>query len=434
MYSYKRIIVYIFLIFFIIGCTEIRQPKHSNLIKHTYKYKTFAHEDRYIMYALEYDRKGKREESRALYLKLFLETFKEEYLLEYSMVSFSIKKYDDIIREIPKNRKQIIKYENKISRVYILSLIQKKNYDEALSEINSLLKKYKSDLNYELLGNIYLHKKEYKKAKELYTKVYSNSLTPNSLINLVNIMYAYLDEKKEAINYLESHIKVYGCKDLVCTKLLSFYQEQKNIDGVISVLKKMYYMSLENNHTFSFDKIYKLLMYYLEKQDIKEAIKFLVESNADDDKLFSLYRNDNQKNKALTLVNKLYSKKGNIDYLAQIAMLEFEIAKDKRKVVKSVIKKFEDVLSVLDNHVYQNYLGYILIDLDIDVKKGLEYVNKALEKAPSNLAYIDSLAWGQYKLKECDKAQENMQKVVDSAGLNDKEIKIHWNKIKECHK
>lgn len=434
MSSYKRIIVYIFLIFFIIGCSELRQPVQSNLINHNYKYKSYADENRYIMYALEYDKKGQREESRELYLKLFLETLKEEYIFEYSKASFSIKKYDDIINIVENNKKGIIKYEDKILRVYILAIMQKKNYDKALIEINSLLKKYKSDLNYELLGNIYLNKKEYNKAKELYERIYSNSLTSSSLINLVNIMFVYLDEKKEAINYLESHIKLYGCKSLICSKLLSFYQEEKNIDGVISVLKKMYYISLEDNHTFSFDKIYKLLMYYLEKKDIKEAIIFLEESKADDDKLFSLYRNDNQKNKALVLISKLYSTKGNIDYLAQIAMLEFEIAKDKRKVVKSVIKKFEDVLSVLDNHVYQNYLGYILIDLDIDVKKGLEYVTKALEKAPSNLAYIDSLAWGQYKLKDCKKALFNIKRVVDSAGLNDKDIQIHWKKIKECSK
>ncbi len=57
-------------------------------------------------------------------------------------------------------------------------------------------------------------------------------------MNLTNIMYVYLDEKKEAINLLEAYTKVNDCNNLVCSKLLSFYQEEKNIDGVISVLKK----------------------------------------------------------------------------------------------------------------------------------------------------------------------------------------------------
>lgn len=138
--------------------------------------------------------------------------------------------------------------------------------------------------------------------------------------------------------------------------------------------------------------------------------------------------------KAFALVKKLYDETGNLDYLAQIAMLEFEVAKDRKEVLPSVIKKFEDVLAVLDNHIYQNYLGYILIDFDIDVKKGLGLVKKALEKAPNNLAYIDSLAWAQYKLGDCKNAKINMKKVVDSTGLNDEEIRIHWEKIKECSK
>ena len=434
MSSYKSIILYIFLIFFIIGCTELRQPAQSKLINYNYKYKSFAQEDRYIMFALEYDRSGNKPEANKLYLKLYNETLKEEYLLEYGKTSYFLKQYDDIIFKVEENKKNISKEEDKILRIYILSLIQKKDYEKALIETNELLEKYKSDSIYELLGSIYVHKKEYLKAKELYNKVYSNSLSTNSLINLVNIMYVYLNEKEEAINYLESHIKLYGCTNLICSKLLSFYQEQKNIDGVISVLKKTYYSFKENRNDFTVDKIYKLLMYYLEKKDIKEAIAFLEESKESDDKLFTLYRNDAQYEKALALANKLYKSTSNIDYLAQIAMLEFETAKDKKKVLDDVIKKFEEVVTVLDNHVYQNYLGYILIDFDIDIKRGLEYVNKALEKAPNNLAYIDSLAWGQYKLKDCENAYLNMKKVVDSAGLKDKEIKIHWNKIKECSK
>lgn len=68
----------------------------------------------------------------------------------------------------------------------------------------------------------------------------------------------------------------------------------------------------------------------------------------------------------------------------------------------------------------------------MDINKGIEYVKKALNKAPNNVAYIDSLAWGLYKKKQCKEAYINMKKVVDAIGLEEEEIKIHWNKIKEC--
>ncbi len=431
MSSYKRALVLLPIIFIFFGCV----PQTSNLIKYDYKYKAYENENELILHALEYMKQGNRQKASMLFLNLFNKTLNDEYLFEYSRLAFSIKNYQDIITIVEANKEHIKKNEDKVSKIYILSLMQTKQVDKAKVVLNDLLKRYDTDSNKELLANIYLLKKDYEKAKDVFEEVYESTLTSNTLLNLVDVMYTYLNEKEDAINYLESHLKVYGCDNLVCSKLLGFYQEQKDINGVISVLKRTYISFKEDDkNKYTVDKVYKLLMYYLEKKDINEAIAFLEETKANDEKLLALYQNARMSNKAYELVQKLYKRTGNLDYLAQVAMLEFEVAKDREKVLKSVIKKFEDVLAVLDNHIYQNYLGYILIDYDIDVKKGLKLVEKALEKAPNNLAYIDSLAWGQYKLKDCKNAKINMQKVVDSAGLNDDEIRTHWEKIKECSK
>jgi len=429
--SYKRALVLLPIIFIFFGCV----PQTSNLVKYDYKYKAYENENELILHALEYMKQGNRQKASILFLNLFNKTLNDEYLFEYSRLAFSIKNYQDIITIVEANKEHIKKNEDKVSKIYILSLMQTKQVDKAKVVLDDLLKRYDTDSNKELLANIYLLKKDYEKAKDVFEEVYESTLTSNTLLNLVDVMYTYLNEKEDAINYLESHLKVYGCDNLVCSKLLGFYQEQKDINGVISVLKRTYISFKEDDkNKYTVDKVYKLLMYYLEKKDINEAIAFLEETKANDEKLLSLYQNARMSNKAYELVQKLYKRTGNLDYLAQVAMLEFEVAKDREKVLKSVIKKFEDVLAVLDNHIYQNYLGYILIDYDIDVKKGLKLVEKALEKAPNNLAYIDSLAWGQYKLKDCKNAKINMQKVVDSAGLNDDEIRTHWEKIKECSK
>ena len=110
------------------------------------------------------------------------------------------------------------------------------------------------------------------------------------------------------------------------------------------------------------------------------------------------------------------------------------MAEDKSKVLNDVIFKFDKVLLVTNNHIYENYLAYILIDFDVNVKKGIALVKKALKEEPNNLAYIDTLAWGEYKLKNCQEANKQMKRVVDEIGLNDEEIKLHWEKIKECKK
>ena len=110
------------------------------------------------------------------------------------------------------------------------------------------------------------------------------------------------------------------------------------------------------------------------------------------------------------------------------------MAEDKKLVLNDVIFKFEKVLQTTSNHIYENYLAYILIDFDVDVKKGLILVKKALVQEPNNIAYLDTLAWGEYKQKNCKEAFKQMKKVVDEVGLDDAEIKMHWHKIKECKK
>lgn len=391
-------------------------------------------EDLYIVFALEYEKGGNFEASRELYLKLYEETNKYEYFLKYLKTSLSLKKFSDINKYASKNLKENEKEYETVLRVYCISLLNKKELDKAFKIANILITKFDKAINYELMANAYFVKEDFVNAKKYYESAYSMNNNPSTLFNLVNVLYAYLNEKEEAIAYLETYVRLYGCNSIVCTKLLSIYQEQKNIDGSISILKRSYYEFKDNKQEINATKIYKILIAYLEKKDIKEAIKFLEENPRDSMRLITLYKKTNQYKKALVLVKEVYQESGNIDLLAQIAILEFESADNKKDVLKSVIKKFESVLIVLNNHVYQNYLAYILIDYDLDVKKGLALVKQALEQAPNNVAYLDSLAWGLYKSNKCEEAHEIMQKVVDEVGLSDNEIKIHWKKIKGCKK
>jgi tetratricopeptide (TPR) repeat protein len=166
--------------------------------------------------------------------------------------------------------------------------------------------------------------------------------------------------------------------------------------------------------------------------EANDIIIFLEGNNLEDDFLLELYKRTKQPEKAYNLLKKLYTNSSNPDYLAQQAIIEFELAEDKNSVLASVIEKFNISLKTSSNPIYQNYLAYLLIDYDIDIPKGLVLVKKALEQDPTNIAFIDTLAWGDYKSKNCKDAYKNMKLIVDEIGLNDEEIKIHWEKIKEC--
>lgn len=147
----------------------------------------------------------------------------------------------------------------------------------------------------------------------------------------------------------------------------------------------------------------------------------------------STVRITNQPQKAYTLLGDLYDSSKNLDYLAQQAIIQFEMAEDKTKVVNDVIAKLERV-SITNNPIFENYLAYIYIDYNINLKRGVFLVKKALEQDPKNIAFLDTLAWGEYKLKNCKEAFKQMKKVIDEVGLDDAEIKMHWHKIKECKK
>jgi len=426
MSRYKNYFLIFSLIFIFTGCAINNQPSADQ--------KLFEEEDELIVYALEFEQMKSYDDSVDIYMELFNKTNRYIYLTRALRLNLEQKKYDKVIELAQNNiNEDSHEYEN-IYRLYIDALRKSKKYELALKNAKELLSQSNNSRNYEIIGDINYLKKDYAQAVTYYESAYASDYKPRTLLNLVNILYVFLDEKEKALSYLETHIRLYGDALIVNYKLLSIYQEQKDINGIISILKRIYYKYKKDGNAVSMMKTNELLISYLEKKDIKQAIVFLEKENNDPEKLLSLYRQTNQIQKALDIIMSIYKKSGNIDLLAQVAVLEFENAPDKRKVMDSVIKKFEEVLTVLDNHIYQNYLGYILIDLEVDVKKGLKYVNMALKKAPNNIAYIDSLAWGQYKLKKCKKAYINMKKVVDAIGLDDEEIKLHWKKIKECHK
>jgi tetratricopeptide (TPR) repeat protein len=423
----RTIYLTLFLLFALVGCSQNSVP-----LAETKEKPKFDQEDEYILYAIEYTNQGQYDMSRDLYFQLFEKTKKYEYLLRSVRFSLEIKDFEFAKIHSQNNLNKEVKEYEELYRVYIVALINLHQYDDALKHSKILLQQFNNILNTELLGNVYYMRKDFYEAANYFESAYSVNGNPNTLLNLVNILYAFTNEKQKAISYLETHIRLKSCDIAVCAKLLSIYEEQQNIDGVISILKRMYSKFKEEQDLKSMLKVYTILIDYLEQKDINLAIKFLEENRIDDMKLVALYKRANRIEKALELVKNEYKINKNLDVLAQIAILEFEVAPNKTEVLPSVIQKFEDVLAVLDNHIYQNYLGYILIDYDIDVPKGLDLVRKALEKAPNNLAYMDSLAWGLYKQNSCQEALKYMEKIVNAIGLNDNEIKHHWEKIQEC--
>jgi hypothetical protein len=434
--SYKKSLVLCSLLLLLSGCsTNLLDNENKDISKTTFtkvKIKPYNLENQYIILALESENQKLYNDAISLYFKLFENTNNYEYLVKYLTLSTNVKDFASVKKYASKYVIENTKEEEIILRLYIYSLFKLNEKEEAIKNGEKLIANYKNEINYQLLGSIYLEDKEYLKAYELFELSYELTNSSNTLLTLTNIQFNNLLEKDKAIKKLENHIQMSGYDFNLSIQLLSFYEKENEKDKLIALLKNMYFYYKNSDNQFLLNKTKILFIKYVARDNINNAIVFLEENNEEDENLLNLYKITNQSQKADDLLGRLYKSTDNLDYLAQQAILKFEMTSDKESVLDDVISKFNKVLENGSNHIYENYLAYILIDYNIDIKRGLVLVKKALIVEPNNIAYIDTLAWGEYKLKNCKEAYIQMKRVVDEVGIDDEEIKLHWEQIKEC--
>lgn len=440
MSSYKNYLITSTLLFLFVGCSNIEPTTPSSItainnaefIKQDVKY--FNLENEYIMYALEYESQQKYQASREIYLKLFENTNNHEYLVNYLNLSFILKDYKNVKKYAASNIIENIKEEEMILKFYTLSLLKLNEKEKTIKNAKKLVEKFYHKSNHSLLASIYLDLKEYEASLEEFEKAYTIDKSTKTLQTITSIQYYYTNQKEKSKRIILDYIEKNSYPFDLSLQLLSFYEKDKEKDKITPLLETMYLEYKEKNKQPMLVKTQDLLIKYLVNEDKQQAIEFLEKNDIESTILLELYKNTNELNKANLLLDKLYKKTNNLEYLGQQAILEFEMAKNKQMVLPNVISKFDKVLQKISNPIYENYLAYILIDYDLDIKRGITLVKKALIIEPNNLAFIDTLAWGFYKNKDCKNAYIQMKKVVDGAGLDEKEIKLHWEKIKECTK
>ncbi len=387
-----------------------------------------------VILSLDLESQNKLNESRELLRLLFSQYEKYEYLKKILSLSIRIGDYDTILTLTAKYKHIFKEHEENLRRLEVMALIKSKQDKLALIFANELLEKYNNSINYETVATILYGQKRFEESLSYFESAYASNKKAQTLLNLANVLYAYLDQKKTAISYLETYIGLHGCDKIeVCDRLLLYYQYDKNIEGMLSVLKKIY--KKYQDHTDKkekLDKIAQLIVSILKLQDINKAIEFLELNNIENLDLLALYHQSKNYNKALNLTRKLLKLTNDNNYLAQLAILQYETAKKKDDILNTVIANFEIALKTVKNHQYYNFYGYILIDHNRDITKGIYWVKEALKKDPTNIAYRDSLAWGYYKNNNCKKAQEIMNILKDEVGLEDPEMKKHYDAIRRC--
>lgn len=419
----KTVALFIFLLFFG-GCLGL-SPKASQEVK-GYE-KTFEQEDQYILLALRAEQVQAYKQAAELFEVLYDRSQKKEYLYR-SLQNYLVAQENTHVLEKADTLLAAGLDDFQLARFKIVALIGLQNIEEAKNIALELVQRSQEEDDYILVSDIYVEQKKFSTAIKYLEGAYTKNYSEKVLDKMVIVLYMNLQRKKEAIAQLETHIHMHGCSELICNRLLSFYSNENNIEGLLSTYLRLY--ALEKKEEIA----KKIIQIYVYQKEYLELTHFLEESSVDDPLLLQAYTRFKNYAKASVLAKKLYDETSELSYLGQSAIFEYEGSKNKNdpKMLQSVVQKLKEVIAIDQSALSLNYLGYIMIDHEIDVKEGIGYIQKALELEPNSVYYLDSLAWGYYKLGKCDKAYRIIHKVTQMEGGDDPEVKLHYEKIKKC--
>ncbi len=417
-----KVIAILFVSLFFVACTTHPKPVAPDE-------KAFEAEDFYIMMALNAELSKHYNTAARVFDELYEKSSKKEYLYR-SLQNYLLAKENNKVVETVDSITEGSFSDPLLVRLKVIALMEMGRLDYAKKLSIALAKETQSADDYLLASDVYIKNQEFGVALKYLESAYMKEYNEKILDKMAIILYVNLHRKKDAVAYLETHTRVHGCSQLICKRLIGIYSNENNIEGLLSVYKRLYNLNKDK----AIAK--KIIRIYAYKRDYVKLIDFLEETHADDDVLLELYVTGKNYAKASILAQKLYDETGDIRYLGQSAIYEYEAHSKKmsKKVLTSVVDKLTKVARETEESLYLNYLGYILIDHDLDVKKGMYYIKKVLKSNPDSAFYLDSLAWGYYKLHQCIKAKKIMDKVVKMEGGDNAEVLLHVKKINECYK
>ncbi|MFT7878926.1 MAG: hypothetical protein ABXS91_00915 [Sulfurimonas sp.] len=387
-------------------------------------------EDMLIIKALWLDDQKAYAYSRPIYGELFDRTGEKEFLFrEMRSALLSRTFIDESIERLEiwdKKHPDTLEAKRLLIPLYLTA----NQGERAQEESMYLLERSQQPIDLELISNALLYNARFERALQLLKRVYDETLHEGVLLRVVTIMDEYTGQRKEAIALLETHRRMHISSQSVYFKLLKLYMKENDINGLISTYEALYELEGDENY------VRKIIDAYVYKRDLEGAVAFLEKHReGHEDILYDLYKVTRSYEKAILLVDYFYNQDKDAKWLAEKGILLFEQAEDKndKKMLKEVISHFEKAIEGgVDDSIYLNYYGYTLIDKEFDINKGISIVEDALKQQPDNTFYLDSLAWGYYKQNECEKAYELMKKVVEHEGLEQEEIKNHWDAIQKC--
>lgn len=385
-----------------------------------------SQEDLLIVEVLDALNTNKLSIAKEKFIELYKMTHKRDYLIEGSKIALGLNSGEDVLSHLDgylkKNSDDI-----EVARLLIGAYLSKKEVAKIKPLLGQMMNMKLTMSDGLFVGDMYSAINDYEKAIKAYKIAYSQKPTDQIAAKIATLLAEKLDCMADAISFYETHIRFYGCTKNICRHLSSLYAQVGDIENVISVERKIF-SKYKDSQVAN-----RVVSLYLAQNNIDGLIDFLKKSKFDDQILYEAYKVKKDYPNAAKIAMQLYEKTKDVHHLGQASIMNFEYGdKDDQALVTQTIKNLRIVVAKIDDELYLNYLGYLLIDYGISLNEGVELVKKAIEKDGDNAAYLDSLAWGLYKQKKCKEAYEIIIKVRSQMN-EDKTVKSHFEIIKKCY-
>lgn len=384
-------------------------------------------EDTFALYALDAQMRQKPARASGFFAELYKQTSKKEYLYQSLRM---LEEANDLKTLSKQTADELKKFpdDDILRRFEIIVLLKEGNFAEASQKALIQSEKNQKAPDYLLYAEARLKLGDYSGALSALKKAYNLTYDETTAERIALIQYAQQGEKSEAIKFLKDHIGAHGNSQALGKRLGSFYADSGALEDAAAIYEQTFD---EYNDLSAAEEALKIYIY---QKDFSKMTTLLEKSKINDPLLLDLYVRVKAFDKASLLAQKLYEKEDNPLYLAQSSVFKYEGASDRnnRVLIDSVVEGLKKANQELKDPLYLNYVGYLMIDHDLNVTEGMGYVRQALEKQPDSPFYIDSLAWGHYKQGECAEALRLIKQVESMIGTDEQEVKDHLNAIEKC--
>ncbi len=380
-------------------------------------------EDKYILEAL--DAIDSKDDKKALesYKILYQNTKKIEYLKEQIFALMRLENHKDALATI-KEFEAII--PNDLDILKAKAYLVRGDLEATIAIWRRILQLEDSVFNNSFIATLYYAKKDFENARAHLIRAYQIDGNDETLLVLASLD---LERKKfgNSLPLIKAHFKD-ELNERFALLLLNIASKINELDEIEPLFA--YYFTKKQSKINATN----LAKLYYEKKDYGKVIDLAKKFDFDKALLIDIYLAQKDYKNAKIEAQKAYNRTKDSYYLGIMAIVDFEAqdAEGKAKIAPQVIEALKRALKDEPNHIFYNYVGYLMIDYDINVAEGVGFVEQALRAAPENPAYLDSLAWGHFKSNKCEQAKAVMEKIPRDILLKEREMVEHLEAIDKC--